>query len=301
MDFASIYKKLDIERIPRNEIYDNQTAICISGSYRTFDFCKNIIKENILNYLSNYSIFVLLSDENEVDIDEKLNNIKDFFGSKLLYLGRTSEFSNNIKEYEKREYQKFKTFTESQNVCFNTRAQFRRYQLNNIKNKYGYFEYTMILRFDIFYTEPVFFKEELIMHNDTYFLGKTTDINILMNEIGLRYNDYVSSSDISLDIFMRVTPEFVYNLIIEKFKIKTIGRYFALCVRNNITAYNTNLYEPIQINDVFVIRPKFSALPYDFDAENYKKWNPDLRFMTRFEAMNHYIYIGFTEGRRYNE
>lgn len=294
-----ICNKLDIE-IPTCSIkYGNKTAICISGSYRTFDFCKIIMKYNIFDKLTNYDVFVLLSDENETDIEVKINNIKDFFGDRLKYLGLTSEFDESIKKYEYEEYEKFKSVCDDKNVAFNTRAAYRRYHLNKIKEDYDNYEYTMILRFDIFYIEPVYFRNEIVTHNDIYFLGKTKDINIILNEIGTKFNQYLLSFDESLPILLRVNPEFIYNNVMNKFNIKINGRYFAMTVRLNNGGYNSKYYEAIEIDGFYIIRPKFSILPLNFNVCNYKKHNKDLQFMTDFEAKHHYIYSGRFENRKY--
>lgn len=292
MDIKQVYKDLDIEYIPSNETYDQKVAICISGEYRTFDFCKHIMKENILNHLNNYHVFILLSDDN--DTEDHTYALQEFFGKNLICCLKSSSFPQKVKDEEENIYTQYRQVTNIPAIQFNTKAQYRRYILNNIKNQCGQYEYTLILRFDVFYMEAITFNFEGIYgHNDVYFLGKSILIDRLLNEIGPNYMQYVN--ECQLPVEKRCCPERIYLVIINKFTTYT-SKYMCMYVRYFNNNYTQN-FESIKIQNVYVIRPNFKKLPDNFDVNCYKQNNADLAHMSSFELKKHYIEYGINENR----
>lgn len=297
-EIKAIYDTIGFEMPFSNTKYSNKTAICISGSYRTFDFCKKIFKHNILNHLLNYDVYILLSDENEHDIEKKMESIYEFFSDNLKFFMRTSQMSKSEKDFEIQEYNKFKDVCDIQNVAFNTRAQFRRKLINDIKNKFDNYEYTIIARFDVFYFEPLKIQDKIWMHNDTLIVGKTKYINILMDEIGNNFMKYVYSFPDNLPLLLKINPEYIYKNIIDDYSLPVDYKYMTMHVRCLNNGYDSKYYETIFIDNVYVVRPKISILPKEFNVKKYKKYNSDLQFMSDFEAFHHYIYAGRFENRK---
>lgn len=298
-DVIDIYNKINLLYNNGIKKYNNKTAICISGSYRSFDICKHLIKYNVLDRLNNYNIFILLSDENETDIEIKEKSIRDFFGEGLVYFSKTSEFTQNIKDYEYEEYQKFREVCDIQNVAFNTIAQHRRYYLDNIKNNYDSYEYTVILRLDVLYTIPIVLSEKIMCHNDTLFVGETNKISNILLEIGKGFNRWVKSFPENLSVLLKINPEYIYKNIMDYYKYNRDENYSTIHVRTINGGYNLSLFKAIEYNGYFIIYPNIDNFPDDFEVERYKFLNKDLRYMTKFEALNHYSYAGRFENRKY--
>lgn len=295
----SVRRELTLESpLTERKNYIESFCICLSGDYRSFDFCKYSLEYSILSQMQNYDVYCLLSDENytENQIAEQKRKLSDFFGSHLKYCEGFSSLNNEIQEKENQLHEEYMKVCPHPNLRFNIKAQYRRYILNCIKNSFNIdYDYTVIARFDIFYSDVV----NILLNsngsygtNDMLFICK--NVNLVLEDVGIRYLS-ISLNNPGVSILNRYAPEFIYCVSMKQRNIEHKNTILCLRVRNFAQGESFANID----NKFYICLYNFKNFPGDFNWKIYREINGFE--MNEIESKYHFYFSGRKEGRKYRK
>lgn len=292
--------------MPQNILLES-VSICLSGDYRTFDFCKYFQRLVIYNNLANYDVFILLSDETDTDVEKHITELYNFFGENLKICLKWSQVDDKYKLEEDEKHHEYLKFWDNSNTRFNIRAQYRRYLINKFKNEYMkinniIYTYNIFMRFDIiYYFFDRLLEYDVYMCEDHLIFGKTNILTDIINDIGLNFMELANKA-MHLPVELRYSPETLY--------IDAVVNRQLSYHKNNLDIYTrfTNSSPLKYCKIVFILDyklyifpPNLNKLPIDFNSKIYAKLNKDLEKaeLMDIELKLHYLIFGQDEGRLY--